>query len=78
MKKSAIPNNLTITSRPTKSKTGLMLRGAGFRQKHIKVLYPPRLKVVRGKGRRRRVGRGFGAIAATVGIPMLLKLLGSK
>ena len=31
MKKSDVPNNLTITSRPTKSKTGLMLRGAGFR-----------------------------------------------
>ena len=78
MKKSNIPNNLSITRIPTKHKTGLTLQGAGFRRKHIKTLYPPRLKVVRsGRGRRRkRVGRGLLGLAASVLVPALLSSLG--
>ena len=75
MKKSDMPKQLSISSSPIRGKTGLMLRGAGFRRKAIKVLHPPRLKVVRGKGKRKSVGHGFGALTAMVGVPLLLNLL---
>ena len=45
MKKNDVPKQLSISSSPVRGKTGLMLRGAGFRRKAIKVLHPPRLKV---------------------------------
>ena len=77
MKKSDVPKQLSISSSPVRGKTGLMLRGLGFRRKAIKVLHPPRLKVIRGKGKRKRVGHGFGALA-TVGIPLLLHLLSRR
>ena len=77
MKKSDVPKQLSISSSPIRGEMGLMLRGAGFRRKAIKVLHPPRLKVIRGKGKRKRVGRGFGALTV-VGIHLLLNLLSGR
>ena len=81
MKKSNIPNNLSITRIPTKHKMGLTLQGAGFRRKHIKTLHPPRLKVVRsgwGRRRRKRVGRGLLGLAVSILVPALLGSLGQR
>ena len=73
-----MPKQLSISSSPVRGKTGLMLRGVGFTRKAIKVLHPPRLKLVRGKGKRKRVGRDFRALAAMVGVPLLLNLLSGR
>ena len=54
MKKSDVSKEFSISSSPVRGKTGLMLRGAGFRRKAIKVLHPPKLKVVKGKGKKEK------------------------
>ena len=76
MKASDIPKSLSITSKPKRKLSGLKIQGAGFPRK---TLYPPRLKLVRGRGRRRqRTGGALGLLAASVTAPLLLRLLGKR
>ena len=76
MKALDIPESLSITSKPKRKLSELKIQGAGFPQK---TLYPPRLKLVRGRGRRRRrTGGALGLLAASVAAPLLLGLLGKR
>ena len=64
MKASDGPELLSITSKPKRKLSGLKIQGAGFPRK---TLYLPRLKLVRGQGRRRRrTGGALGFLAASV------------
>ena len=77
MKASDVPESLSITSKPKRKLSGLKIQGAGFPPR--KTLYPPRLKLVRGRGRRRqRTGGALGLLAASVTAPILLGLLGKR
>ena len=76
MKVLDVPESLSITSIPKRKLSGLKIQGAGFPRK---TLYPPRLKLVRGRGRRRRrTGGALGLLAASVTAPILLGLLGKR
>ena len=65
-------------TRPTKSKHGLILQGAGpGGKRHIKIFRLARLKMhYGGIGHRRhkRAGRGAGMLAA-FGVPLVMKLI---
>ena len=78
MKKSDIPSSLSLTKKPFMKSRGLKIQGAGFGKKQIKTLHPPTLRIVRGRGKRRRTGGALGLLAATVAAPLLLGLLGKN
>ena len=63
---------------PTKSKHGLILRGAGpWGKRHVKIFRQARLKMYYrgiGHGRHKRMGHGAGMLASFGG-PLAMKLI---
>ena len=84
-----IPHKLTSKTPPrlNENKDGLHMLGAGkkttmaghWRRWGTRRIFRPIIPGVQGAGKRQRKGgqwgRGFGAIAASIGLPLLLKVL---
>ena len=79
MKISDIPRKLQIKRPPIfKNKGGLRTLGAGSMKCHIKVFRPIQPGAKHGhenKKNRKHRGKGFGMLAGSVAVPLLMKLI---